>query len=425
MGAKIYLPQVLRSFQGFQVLDIKEWSSEKRMEIILEHDPEVKPLCEWCGLELGVYHDRYSMRVKHMRIMDWKTELRFWKHRHWCSFCKKNRSEKIKWLCPSSPHVTMELSWWINRLTEIATVLQVSRLESLDKKTCYRIDKEILTRLLQGYKIPEVRGISVDEVYARGPDQLKEGEDRNDLFLTIVADLKTHKVIWVSDSRNRSALDDFFKLLGPEACKKIEMVACDQHKDYALSVRDNCKNATLVWDRFHLVQRFNEALNDDRMDEYKKLENWDEAKEMIRGKYKHKFLTKADRRDKRGQWHIHEAGQKNYKIYMLELIKEHFHKVFESPTRQEAVTHMRQCLRWAADANAKWILKLLNSYYRSKTFWNYFTFRISSGLSEGINRAIKTLKWAAYGYKDMFYFALKIMQRHGYLNSLYHLRKFP
>ena len=177
MGANVYIPHVFRSFQGFQVSDIKEWRSEKRMEIFLEHDPEHPPVCDRCGVELGVYHDRYPMRVKHMRIMDWQTELRFWKRRLWCPNCRKNRSEKINWLCPASPHVTMELAWWINRLTEIATVLQVSRLESIDKKTCYRIDKEILVRLLQGYKIPQVTAISVDEVYARGPEQMKDGED--------------------------------------------------------------------------------------------------------------------------------------------------------------------------------------------------------------------------------------------------------
>ncbi len=50
-------------------------------------------------------------------------------------------------------------------------------------------------------------------------------------------------------------------------------------------------------------------------------------------------------------------------------------------------------------------------------FFNYFKHRITSGASEGINRTIKTLKWQAYGYKDMAYFALKIMQKCGYLNS--------
>lgn len=35
------------------------------------------------------------------------------------------------------------------------------------------------------------------------------------------------------------------------------------------------------------------------------------------------------------------------------------------------------------------------------------------------NRAIKRLKWQAYGNKNMAYFALKIMQKIGYLNHKY------
>ena len=57
----------------------------------------------------------------------------------------------------------------------------------------------------------------------------------------------------------------------------------------------------------------------------------------------------------------------------------------------------------------------------AKEFWNYFTHRFTTAVVEGINRGIKTLKWVAYGYKDMAYFALKIMQKFGYLNHKYAL----
>ncbi len=53
------------------------------------------------------------------------------------------------------------------------------------------------------------------------------------------------------------------------------------------------------------------------------------------------------------------------------------------------------------------------------TLKNYFRFPVTTGLSEGINRAIKELKWQAYGYKDMEYFKLKILQKVGYLNYRY------
>ena len=152
--------------------------------------------------------------------------------------------------------MTLDLAWWINRLTEVTSVLAASRLESVDKMACYEVDHYILSRMLQGYEIPNVRRISVDEVYARSPKQKKQGETRDDLFMTVIVDQDTRKVIWVSQSRRKEALDLFFELLGEEACKGIIVVATDQHEAYSASVKQYCPNATVVWDRFHLVQRF-------------------------------------------------------------------------------------------------------------------------------------------------------------------------
>lgn len=50
---------------------------------------------------------------------------------------------------------------------------------------------------------------------------------------------------------------------------------------------------------------------------------------------------------------------------------------------------------------------------------NYFKYRVTSALSEGVNNVIKTLKRRAYGYKNMEYFKLKIMQVCGFLNARY------
>jgi len=49
--------------------------------------------------------------------------------------------------------------------------------------------------------------------YARGPKQQKDNETRDDLFLTVIVDQRTRKVIWVSQSRRKEALDTFFVML--------------------------------------------------------------------------------------------------------------------------------------------------------------------------------------------------------------------
>ncbi len=420
--ASVYVPYAFRTFQGFFVTDIKESIISKEMEIVLTPEADRVCLCSRCGERLGAVKDRYLVRARHLRCFDWKTSVRFYREKRWCPSCRKTRSELIEWLCPTSPHMTMELAWWVNRLSDVTSVLAVSRLESIDKMACYELDKYILQRLLQGYEIPKVRRISVDEVYARSKKQMKENENRDDLFLTVVVDQDTHKVIWVSQSRRKEALDQFFELLGRDACKAIEVVATDQHDGYAASVEQHCPQATLVWDRFHIVQKFNDALNEERKSELERIDPEGEMGDLINGKYRHLFLTKASKRSKHDQRHIDEVMRINERMAKLELIKEHFHQMFNSRDVIQAQVMLGECYEWAWQIKAIYLVEWIWKIMDQERFWNYWKCRLTTGVSEGINRAIKGLKWQAYGYKDMAYFALKIMQKCGYLNHRWYLK---
>lgn len=420
-GSK-YLPYVFRSFQGFLVKDIKESIVRRHMQIILEPEPNRARLCDKCGHKLGVKKDQYWVCAKHLRAFNWTTEICFFREKRYCAKCKKVRSEWIDFLCPTSPHMTLELSWWINRLSEMSTVLQVSKLESIDKMACYKVDKYILQRLLQGYEIPPLSHISVDEVYARSPKQQKEGETRDDLFLTVIVDHRTHKVVWVSQSRRKEALDTFFEMIGQEACKKIRVVTTDQHKGYAESVRQYCPNADIVWDRFHLVQSFNEALNEERKKEWGQRHDKEADDDLLAGRYRYIYLTRSSRRSEKDRQHMGEVMLRNQRIAQMEFIKEHFHKIFDETDKVSAHTMLCECYEWSVEIKAEYLAKYFWSLIDRPELLNYFKHRITSGVSEGINRTIKTLKWVAHGYKDMVYFALKIMQKCGYLNSKYALK---
>jgi transposase len=412
-----YLPYIFRSFQGFKVTDIKESIVNRHIQVHLQSEPDRLQLCDKCGHKLGAKKDQYWVKAKHLKAFNWTVEICFFREKRHCENCNKVRSEWIDFLCPTSPHMTLELAWWINRLSEITTVLQVSKLESVDKMACYKVDKYILQRLLQGYDIPSVTHISVDEVYSRSPKQQKEGETRDDLFLTVIIDHRTHKVIWVSHSRRKEALDTFFEMLGPEGCKRIKVVTCDQHRGYAESVEQYCPQADLVWDRFHLVKHFNEALNEERKKEWDKYGDPESDDDLMSGKYRYIFLTKAKNRSEHDRRHIDEVTAKNQKIAQLELLKEHYHQLFETQDEKFAKEMLNECYEWSMQIKAWHLAKYFWSLIDRNELWNYFKHRLTSGVSEGVNRAIKTLKWVAYGYKDMAYFALKIMQKCGYLNS--------
>lgn len=421
----MYFPYFLNNFQGFKTVDLKESRKERHVKIVLKADEGKKNLCSKCGETLGRVHSRYFKEAKHLKLCSFSSSVLIPVVKAECKTCKKIRSELITFLCPTSPHITMELAWWLFRITGMSSVLQTSKLESVDKNTCYTIDKHILKTLLQGYKVPKVTHISVDEVYARSKKQQQEDETRDDLFLTVIVDLKTRKVIWVSKSRRKEALDEFFEVIGKDRCKLIKVVATDQHRGYGESVKEHCKNAKVVWDKFHLVQSFNEALNEERKGEFEKAKvDKDDLMELIRGKYKYLFTKKNSKRSRKEKEHLVEALTRNKKLLSVDLIKEKFHRMYQRLDKDKALEDLNTCYEWATQAGAEHLKKWIWNIMDKQEFWNYFDDPYTTNASEGINRVIKGLKWQAYGYRDMTYFGLKILQKCGYLNYKYALNDF-
>jgi len=246
----------------------------------------------------------------------------------------------------------------------------------------------------------------------------KPGETRDDLFVTVISDLDTRKVIWVADSRRKEALDGFFKLLGPEACSKIEVVAMDQHEGYRASVIQYCPQATVVWDKFHLLQNFEEAVNETRKDLYESIDKYSPVKKLTRGAYRFLFLKRASLRSAHEQKPIDQVVNQNRDFMRLEIIKERMLTFFNEPDELSAKTVFTKIGDWIWQADfkplKKWYLNLEKNW---ETLKNDFEWRVTTSLSEAINNVIKSIKRRGFGYRNRQYFKLKIMQVCGYLNS--------
>ena len=207
-------------------------------------------------------------------------------------------------------------------------------------------------------------------------------------------------------------------LIGENACKKIELVCMDQHEDYAASVRQYCKKAVIVWDRFHLAQNFEEAVNDMRKELHGEQAGGSELKRLSRGKFRFLFVKKAKHRTAEEKLHIDDVLKANEQFVKLEIIKEAFLSFFELQTEEEAKARFEELGNWIFQAGFQPLMKWYNNLEKGwDTLKNYFRYKATSSLSEGINNVIKVIKRRAYGYRNMDYFRLKIMQVCGYLNS--------
>lgn len=410
---------IKKRFKEYRILDFKEWITEGRVEILLESKQTKKMRCFRCGTKLEQStRSKHLLTLQDLPIMNLKSVIKVWRYKGHCSKCNKYRSERIDFVCPESPHLTVEYGWWLGRLCEISAVKNAAKVTGQDAMTMWRHDYHRMRRMLQSYKIPAPKYISVDEVYAK--KKKDEGENRNDLFFTVISDLQTRRVVFVTRGRSKEALDEFYNLLGSEHCSKVKVVAMDQFEGYRSSTKEYCPKATIVWDKFHLMQNFTKAVDEVRKNLHASFYKNSDLRRLTRGRNRFIFLKKAYRRNKQEQALIDELIEVNEPLAQLEMIKEFMLEVFNEPTEKEAYKTFQTIGSWVMRFGdlfkplRQWFTKLEEGW---STVANYFKFAVTTSLSEGINNVIKMLKRQGFGYRNMDYFRLKVMQKCGYLNS--------
>jgi transposase len=406
-------------FRGYKVRRIRLGEDPKSpFRVYLERDDSKPFLCGICGTPMQSIRGKQRRSIEDLRMAEKRTYVTFTQLKGKCPNCRKVRLESNDFISHETPHLTRRYSFLLGRLCEISQTARVAELMGHSKMTTWRTDLERMERFFKSYTLPkQLTHLSVDEVYAKATRE--EGENRNDLFFTVITDLSSRKVIWVQQSRRKSALDAFFQVLGHEGCAKIEVVATDQHEDYARSIAENCPNAIQVLDRFHLVKAFEEAVNETRIRLYKMLPQ-SAVKTLARPKFRFVFLKADSKRSPDEKQHMEKVMKDNKAFINLELIKERLLTLFNQTTESEARDVFMELRTWIYEAGFP---ELKNWWHRLDNSWdtvqNYFLCKVTTALSEGVNNVIKSIKRASFGFRNMKYFKLKIMQRCGFLNSEY------
>jgi len=194
----------------------------------------------------------------------------------------------------------------------------------------------------------------------------------------------------------------------------------DQFAGFKASTEEHCSKAKIVWDRFHLMRNFESALNEERKEILDKDKHARKTTMYIGGKFRYIFLKKANRRTKQETKTFKQVMKDNKIFYKLELIKERFFQFFNQRNEDDARVILIEVKNWIKENNFKNLEKWVDNFIGGwEIVRNYFKMRVTSALSEGQNNVIKALKRRCFGFRNMMYFKLKIMQVCGYLNSRY------
>lgn len=402
----------IRSLLNIPEYKIKEIISKTETEISIRIEPykRNRGICSGCGEKHKSYHSIREMIAEDERLGQRRVFLVIPKRRYKCPKDGIIHTEAIEWI-ELGARVTKAFANNVNRLTAITTNEEAGWFLGLNDERVYRIDKAALERYANMFlkPTPTSANISVDEVAWK----------KHHRYLTNVIDTDKKVVTWNEKGRKSEVLNKYYESLGKENCEKISSVALDGAKTYISSTKNNATNALIVLDKFHAIQKVNNAADRVRKDELRNARK-DEDEELIKlTNCKQRFILLKNKNRLSGKQSamLNRLCEINQPIYKAMLLKESFLQTYECENIEKAEEHIYEWLEQAFSSGLESFVELAWSMFEKIEYiLNWFRKKISSAISEGFNNKIKRLKRMAYGYKDIYYFRLKIHQHCGYLN---------
>jgi len=386
---------------------------EGRVTLHLERSAGHYYKCGGCRKELLFCYDHYDNRiVRDLPLWGYQCFIDFSQVRVFCPKCKKIEAEHLDWV-DSYQRQTIRYEKYLASLCDYMPVMDVVEFEGVNKNLVYRIDKKWLKWRNEIYRRNDpVKYLGIDEISIK----------KNHKYATVFYDLERSRVIGLVKGRTQRNVSSFFRKWGKANCKNVEAVCTDLWSAFHNSVKIHLKNAELVFDKFHVFKYLSDALESVRRTEQAKLEK--EDKKLLKG-CRWLILKKTLNRNKDKQ-RLKEVMNLNEAIMKAVLLKEEFYRFYDAKDEKEAEEILKDWTEKCKESALQPFLKLAKRLNRWKDgILAFFKIRISNGISEGINNKIKVIKRRSYGFHDINYFFLKILNATGMfpnMNQIAHPR---
>ncbi|MBV9532192.1 MAG: ISL3 family transposase [Bradyrhizobium sp.] len=377
-------------FPGFVYGKARVRPEGKSIEIDVRPRRGNKPLCSGCHRP-GAGYDHLG--VRHFEFVPLWGFLVYFVYRMRRVDCKTCgvRVEEIPWATGKHQLTNaymLFLAHWAHMLSwqETANAFRTSW-----DKVCQAVEYVVAWGL-------EHRDIGT--IQAIGVDEIQYGKGHNYLTLVYQIEQGCIRLLWIGKDRTVESFEQFFNLIGKTTSDGIQFVCSDMWKPYLRVIRERCANAVNILDRFHIVAKMNDALDDVRAAEARRLT--EDGYQPVLKKTRWCVLKRKANLTTTQRLRLRELLRYNLKTVRAYLLKEDFQQLWDynSPT-------------WAAKFLDDWCSQVMRSRIEpmkkvAKTLrghreliLNYFRAKktFSSGIVEGRNNKAKVTMRKAYGFR--------------------------
>lgn len=350
--------------------------------------------CSGCGKKFDDYHDVSEREVRDLPWGEFRTTVVIEVYRVRCPDCGV-KVEKVPQL-PSKAPFSKRFEEAVGLACEGASVRQVARQLGLAASTVRAIDLRVLERWAAQRKKAPLRQMGVDEIFF----------GKRTKFVTVTSNLETGEPLWFGQDRKQETLDEFFRTqLTSQQRQRITAACVDMWPAYTASIRQWAPECAIVYDKFHVMQHANRAVDEVRRAEFFRKGGW--RRGLIKGK-RWLLLTRWVHltSDKRQQ--LNQLFAMNRRVMKAYLLKESLERVW-SYTHEGAMWRYLQSwmgqLRWQRLKPFEKLAWMLLDHHEG--LLNYCRVKVRFGVVEAINGNIKTLFRRGRGYSNLRYLLLK------------------
>ena len=388
MNDKQLYHQILGIHDPWTVTDVQMDLAAKEMQINVEYDNDIPAKCPQCGV-LCSKHDHKKRRWRHLDTCQLKTIICCEVPR---ASCPKHGIHQVSvpWAENNSRFSSLFEALAINWLKQ-SNIKAVAQLLNISWDEASGIQERAVRRGMRRRKLKPSKNIGIDETAFQ----------KNHEYVTVVLDRDTDTVIDVLDDRKAKTLENWLKRRPRGHNENIESITMDMWAPYICAVEGSIPNAKelICFDKFHVIQYFNKAVDKVRLKEHKNFLKEKGYSSLVGTKYDWlKSSKKIDNRIRRDFMLLTKLKLKTARAWA---IKETASGLWDYIYRAVADKNWRLLLRWISKCRLDPIIKVGKMIRRY--LWgilNAIMAKASNAMLEAKNSRIQYIKKVACGFRN-------------------------
>ena len=266
-------------------------------------------------------------------------------------------------------------------------------------------------RMLEKYVDKALASEDYSHITAVGMDETSRAKGHN--YITLFVDMLKGKTVHVADGKDNQTVNEFVKSLETHNGNRNQVtdVSCDMSPAYIKGVKAFLPNATITFDKFHILKIINGAVDQVRREEILSQPILTNARYVL---LKNEQNLTKNQRQKLEELQLSKLNLKSIRALH---IRENFQEIYKASTDEDFKIMLKKWYFWATHSRLDPVIKAAKTI---KRHWDgvlaWKKSQISNGILEGLNSIVQAAKAKARGFRTFRYFRVVVFLVTGDLN---------